>query len=299
MGTVKYFRLRDGKATLFIPEREPNSLQRAVSEKELQTLCEKNLEPFFGVRFLQTEYPVIGGRADTLGLDGQNRPTIIEYKKGPNKYLINQTVYYSKCLQQFLRPAFEKKVRREWQNQKVNWCKAPRLICVAASFTEEDIVLQEMIETLELVRYGFLDKNRQELKLEWKPRAVPYGSHGRTLDDIGKNYLYWQNYIEGLGEEGTISEEFRSKPKEFKEAPHHAFYRQTKNGKRAGFAGWEIKPRSRRIKIWARKNFARNFYHKDSSWHWAFSDAHPDALETIKRQLRAAYDAAYESEADD
>ncbi|MCY4352335.1 MAG: DUF91 domain-containing protein, partial [Gemmatimonadetes bacterium] len=76
MNTAKYFRLRDGKATPFTPKREPSSLQTAVSEKELQTLCENNLETLFGVRFLQTECSVIGGRMDTLGLDEHNRPTI-------------------------------------------------------------------------------------------------------------------------------------------------------------------------------------------------------------------------------
>ena len=133
---------------------------------------------------------------------------------------------------------------------------------MAASFTEEDIALQEIIETLELVRYRLFDTTPQGLKLEWKPRAVPYGSHDRTLDGMWEDYLHWQNYINGLGEEGVIWEEFRQ---ESNEAPHQAFYRQTKNGKRAGFAILEIKDYP--IKIWARKNFFLPYRYNIKSWH--------------------------------
>lgn len=53
-------------------------------ERDIQTLCEKNLEPFFNIRFIASEYSTgqkHGGRIDTLGLDENNCPVIIEYKK--------------------------------------------------------------------------------------------------------------------------------------------------------------------------------------------------------------------------
>jgi RecB family endonuclease NucS len=56
----------------------------AQVEKSLQTLFESNLEALLGVKFLATEHstgPVHGGRIDSLGLDENNFPVIIEYKR--------------------------------------------------------------------------------------------------------------------------------------------------------------------------------------------------------------------------
>jgi RecB family endonuclease NucS len=53
-------------------------------EKSLQVLLEGNLETFLGVRFLASEYSTgrtHRGRIDTLGLDENGCPVIIEYKR--------------------------------------------------------------------------------------------------------------------------------------------------------------------------------------------------------------------------
>src|SRR3954453_878188 len=66
-------------------------------EKSLQSLMEEHLEAFLGVRFLASEYrtgKTHGGRIDTLGLDDNNCPVIIEYKGGLNENVINQGLYY-------------------------------------------------------------------------------------------------------------------------------------------------------------------------------------------------------------
>jgi RecB family endonuclease NucS len=55
-------------------------------EKSLQSLMEQHLDSFLGVRFLASEYAtgkVHGGRIDTLGLDDNNCPVIIEYTSAP------------------------------------------------------------------------------------------------------------------------------------------------------------------------------------------------------------------------
>jgi len=52
------------------------------NEKELQSVFENNLEEIFGIKFLATEYTTThGGRIDTLGLDEDGSPVIIEYKE--------------------------------------------------------------------------------------------------------------------------------------------------------------------------------------------------------------------------
>ncbi len=53
-------------------------------ERDLQRLFEANLEMLLGVRFIASEFTTGDrqrGRIDTLGLDQDGNPTIIEFKK--------------------------------------------------------------------------------------------------------------------------------------------------------------------------------------------------------------------------
>jgi len=64
-------------------------------EKSVQLLFEINLEPLLGVRFLATEFTTThGGRIDTLGLDENGCPVILEYKRSSNENVINQGLFY-------------------------------------------------------------------------------------------------------------------------------------------------------------------------------------------------------------
>ncbi len=66
-------------------------------EKALQTLIERNLGALLGVRFLASEYSTgktHGGRIDTLGIDENGSPVIIEYKRSTNENVINQGLFY-------------------------------------------------------------------------------------------------------------------------------------------------------------------------------------------------------------
>lgn len=68
-----------------IQENEIRELQgSSVSvEKSLQILIELHLQEFLGVSFLASEYNTgqsHGGRIDTLGIDENGSPVIVEYK---------------------------------------------------------------------------------------------------------------------------------------------------------------------------------------------------------------------------
>lgn len=71
---------------------------RAVAvEKHLQAMIEAQMLTFLGVRFLATEYATgktHKGRIDSLGLDENNCPVIIEYKRHTNENVINQGLFY-------------------------------------------------------------------------------------------------------------------------------------------------------------------------------------------------------------
>ena len=71
-----------------------NKIEEMVSsevllEKELQTLIEENMEKFFGIRFLKSEYVITNGRIDSIGIDENNCPVILEYKRSSNENVIN------------------------------------------------------------------------------------------------------------------------------------------------------------------------------------------------------------------
>ncbi len=90
LSDIKLFHINSGAAKAL------RSTSIAV-EKTLQTLIEQHLEVFLGVRFLATEYSTgenHGGRIDTLGIDENGSPVIIEYKRSLNENVINQGLFY-------------------------------------------------------------------------------------------------------------------------------------------------------------------------------------------------------------
>ena len=64
-------------------------------EKELQTVIENNMNLFFGVTFLASEYRTTdGGRMDSIGIDENHCPVIFEYKRSVKENVINQGLFY-------------------------------------------------------------------------------------------------------------------------------------------------------------------------------------------------------------
>ena len=135
-------------------------------EKSLQTLIENNLETFLGVRFLATEHPTgyrQRGRIDTLGIDENGCPVIIEYKRSSNENVINQGLYYLDWLldhKSDFRLLVMEKLGEQLAGQ-IEW-KSPRLICIAGDFSRYDEhAVQQIPRNIELIRYrkygaGFL-----------------------------------------------------------------------------------------------------------------------------------------------
>jgi hypothetical protein len=90
MSDIKLFRMTGKQA-----EKIPGTA--VALEKSLQTQMEQNLETLLGIHLLASEYstgPKHGGRIDTLGLDENGNPVIIEYKRTTNENVINQGLFY-------------------------------------------------------------------------------------------------------------------------------------------------------------------------------------------------------------
>ena len=65
------------------------------SEKELQTLCEKNLKELLNLEYVKTEFSVANFRVDTVAFDREaNSFVIIEYKNQKNISVIDQGYTY-------------------------------------------------------------------------------------------------------------------------------------------------------------------------------------------------------------
>jgi predicted transport protein len=125
-------------------------------EKSLQTLFEQNLDTLLGVRFLASEFRTNeGGRMDTLGIDENGSPVIIEYKRSSNENVINQGLFYLNWLMGHQRD-FEWLVLDRFGMEvakSVDW-SGPRLICIANDFTKYDEhAVKQMDRNIALIRY--------------------------------------------------------------------------------------------------------------------------------------------------
>lgn len=133
-------------------------IKRFRNEKELQKLFEKNLTEIFGIRFLASEFTTThGGRIDTLGLDEDGSPVIIEYKENEKDNVINQGLFYLDWLVDH-KGDFELLVQHKLNKDvKINW-DAPRLILIAQSFNEYDkYAVNRISENIELKKYILYD----------------------------------------------------------------------------------------------------------------------------------------------
>lgn len=148
MSNIKLYRLTGQSVS------EITSAAMAL-EKPLQVLFERNLDALLGVRFLISEYNITQGRIDTLGLDENNCPVIVEYKRHSNENIINQGLYYLDWLMDH-QADFKLLVMTHIGGdvaENIDW-SAPRLVCVAADFTRYDAhAVKQMNRNIELIRY--------------------------------------------------------------------------------------------------------------------------------------------------
>lgn len=139
-------------------------------EKSLHDLMERNLDVMLGIRLLGSEYstgPKQKGRIDTLGIDENDCPVIIEYKRATNQNVINQGLYYMDWLLDH-RAEFELLVLRKLGSATANaidW-SAPRLLCIAGAFTRYDEhAVEQMNRNIELIRYRRFGKKLLMLEM--------------------------------------------------------------------------------------------------------------------------------------
>ena len=149
MADLKLFKIKGTK----VEQKTPSEFKY---ERQVQKLCEDNLESFFGIRFIKTEHPTgqkHKGRIDSLGIDENNCPVIIEYKLDSKENVINQGLFYLDWLMDH-KADFELLCLKILGEQiEVDWTN-PRLLCIAKDFTKyDDYAIAQINRNIELIRY--------------------------------------------------------------------------------------------------------------------------------------------------
>lgn len=151
MGEIKLFRFNGQDSLELVP-------RLAQMERNLQYLMEKHLECFLGIRLLAHEYRAgrsLRGSIDSLGLDENGCPVIIEYKRFNNDNIICQGLYYLNWLMDHQAEFTALAMGKLGGPQHIEFAGA-RVLCVASAFSryDEDAICQ-IDRNIELIRYRF------------------------------------------------------------------------------------------------------------------------------------------------
>ncbi|WP_424949353.1 DUF5655 domain-containing protein [Deinococcus sp.] len=148
MGAISVFDFASGEATKLIHKS-------FALERHLQSKIENNLDVMLGIRFLKSEFPTSNGRIDTIGLDENNTPVVIEYKRNRNDGIILQSLFYLDWLQNHrldFRFLVDGILGSDVANQ-IDWAK-PRIICIAESFSPYDVsAVNQIKRDVQLLQY--------------------------------------------------------------------------------------------------------------------------------------------------
>lgn len=236
----------------------------AKFERDLQRIVEMNMEQFFGVRLLASEFStgmVHRGRMDSIGIDENSSPVIFEYKRNASESVINQGLFYLDWLldhqADFKLLVLEKFGQAEVENIDFS---SPRLICVANDFTRYDEhAIRQMGRSIELIRYqqfdGELIAFEQVAKttepghttdtiLEIKPTRARLRTN---KDDLEKASQSIRDLYERLCREiDSMGDDITSKWNK-----HYRVYRRLKN-----FASIQVLQQSQKLLVFVKVNLS-------------------------------------------
>ncbi|MEV5847709.1 DUF5655 domain-containing protein [Streptomyces sp. NPDC051985] len=156
----------------------------AALERDLQRRIEASMKEMLGIRFLASEYPTgpwHQGRIDSLGLDENGIPALIEYKKGSDSGVLSQAVSYLSWLDSAHHEfeALVRKVLGAEAAESIDW-RRPRVVCIAAGFSHHDrVAVQRLPERIDLVRYRVFEGGLLSLLLVGASPGSPAASASR------------------------------------------------------------------------------------------------------------------------
>lgn len=295
MADIKLYNIEGGKAKAKTP-------LNFKLEREVQKLCEENLEVFFGIRFLASEYTTGNkhkGRIDSLGIDENNCPVIIEYKLDSKENVINQGLFYLDWLMDHQANFELLCIKQLGKETEVDWT-SPRLLCIAKDFTRyDDYAIGQINRNIDLIRYRLFDGEHIIFELagavqKQNSATIANGSpvKYRNMDDainaasedLMNLYQELEDYINSLGDD--------VQKKELKY--YHAFSR-IKN-----FVCTEIRTKKKEIFMYLRIDYNSidepkgNFRDVSSIGHYGTGDTEviirtKKDIETVKYLIEESY----------
>jgi len=225
------------------------------NEKELQTFVEKNMENLFDIHFVASEFVTSkqhGGRIDSLGLDENNSPVIIEYKWGEKDNIINQGLFYLDWLVDH--PGdFQLLVQKKLGKDIEVDFGSPRVLLVAQTFSKYDqYAINRMAENIELWGYSRYENDIFELKLIASSQAKKTTTIAKQISKVNYDEYSVADHLKNKSEHiqelfSALQEKILAlDPNEKIEENPRKLYIAYKVGR--GFA--EVKLQKSDIKIW-------------------------------------------------
>lgn len=285
-------------------------------ERNLQAIFEPNLEEILNIIFLAHEYSTSsGGRIDTLGIDKNGSPCIIEYKKNQNDNVINQGLSYLLWLLDH-KADFEILCRNKKVDvEKIDW-DSPRVICVAENYNKFDIDTAAILAVfgvvkLEFLRYRIHDDNILYLEPEnyQKVRISTSGIVKRAkkgkekIERLQKTYSV-DDHLTGIDKQTVVLfQKLREKVRALDEnileeaKAKYIAYKTSTN-----FTDIVVKQYGLKIFLNVRsgqlndpQNFARDLTKPKQIGHWGNGDYEVNLekeseLETVFRLIKQSYD---------
>jgi predicted transport protein len=180
---MSLFKISNTKARRLNPVATHNG-KRAL-ERDIQKIFEDNLDELLSVTFLAHEYSTsFGGRMDTLGIDYEGNPCIIEYKKGQNDSVINQGLSYLRWLLDH-KDSFDKLCTEKSIATPIQW-GSPRVICIAESYNKFDADTADLLPiNIELYKYKLYEDDMLVLDTENYQKVKIHGVNKLISEDDG------------------------------------------------------------------------------------------------------------------
>lgn len=161
-------------------------------EFSLRDFFAENLEDLLGIRFIEKEYPIEDGRIDTLGIDENKSPVILEYKWKENDEVLAQGLFYYSWLIKN-KKHFELLVEnRLGKDIKVNW-EQPRVILVARGFGRYILGAVEQERNIELLSYHYYEPDILHLESIYTPPALKIKKVTESADSTEYSLEYHMN----------------------------------------------------------------------------------------------------------
>lgn len=152
-----------------------------------------NLYNILGIKFLAKEYQISNGRIDTIGIDENGSPVIIEYKWKENDDVLSQGLFYLDWLRNN-KPHFELLVKNKLGNEaEVVWNK-PRVVLIAQGFNRYIKSAVRTIQNVELKTYNLYEGDILQIENEYSPYPETIRESKQSTEEVAEDEVYNLEY---------------------------------------------------------------------------------------------------------